>query len=737
MSRLGDPATRPEAEDCLVQSTHDIDATLREWDTTGAVTWMVRGPESTGPAEVEAAIREEFNLRHDEVKVTNHFPESFLIKFKYARHCEVALEKGSAKRRGIEVYFIKWRSLRDAEGVALLFRVKLCLDGVPRHAWSAELAERIISRTCALEVIETNLDMPTATKTIDLWAWTANPSTISKLVWLTFTGRARDTRLADVQISDTPPERWQRVVKHPVIVHLEEFQDYTAASVNLDNRSSCKPATRKLPPWRLGVVDGETAPRRAREREGRQHPSPPRASARGRHTGREDAQRHKDKEDKERPRRSYNNDHHHRWNVWRRKDDNDERDGRGHDHGGRRGDDGRKGRSDREAFRERERSPRRRNWGGNTSHGGRRHEEAAPALNVVLPQHLPSLVDLRTREVIHLQVLFANQANTIQEAARNYLNGNRLPGVPDTQALNNLFNDYITKATVLADKLQLHGEEERDEAWSGSGPGGATAQRSCAVPEPRMVPVSEVYQRILADLPPAPATTVGEVEAVLHHLNLSGNNDDDITLERPPSPIFATPTPLDGSFANLYQEVRRLNERKGPASNAPADLPDTGNEVAAMASQPSELPQLGLESGAPAVPRSGPELQHENDAPVPIGQALIDCLFVAPQPSLLNHDDIQQNDDAPSDDAPTLTAPVPPPKKQRRRRVFDMSAEFLSMFQGPLPHYVIAALTAAFNVEDEGAEELDEALAAIAGEAIEDLQDEAANIQMQVQQTAA
>ena len=70
------------------------DDNLCEWDSTGAVTWAVHGPESTGLAEVEAAIREEFNLRHDEVKVTCHFPESFLIKFKYARHCSVALEKG-------------------------------------------------------------------------------------------------------------------------------------------------------------------------------------------------------------------------------------------------------------------------------------------------------------------------------------------------------------------------------------------------------------------------------------------------------------------------------------------------------------------------------------------------------------------------------------------------------------------------------------------------------------------
>ncbi|XP_022681465.1 uncharacterized protein LOC101776486 isoform X2 [Setaria italica] len=65
------------------------------------------------------------------------------------------------------------------------------------------------------------------------------------------------------------------------------------------------------------------------------------------------------------------------------------------------------------------------------------------------------------------------------------------------------------------------------------------------------------------------------------------------------------------------------------------------------------------------------------------------------------------------------------------RRIFDMSMpvgaalqEFLAMFQGPLPQDIIAASTAAFNLEDLAAQELDAAMAAIAGEAIEDIQAE-------------
>ncbi|XP_022683545.1 uncharacterized protein LOC111257733 [Setaria italica] len=71
-------------------------------------------------------------------------------------------------------------------------------------------------------------------------------------------------------------------------------------------------------------------------------------------------------------------------------------------------------------------------------------------------------------------------------------------------------------------------------------------------------------------------------------------------------------------------------------------------------------------------------------------------------------------------------------KSRRPRRVFDMSTplkaalqEFLAMFQGPLPQDVIAALTAAFNLNDPVDEELDETVARVAGDAIDDIQGEA------------
>lgn len=244
----------------------------------------------------------------------------------------------------------------------MLFRVKLVLDGVPRHAWDAEIVERLISRHCALEVIDIDLLHPVETKTIDLWAWAANPSSIPKRIWLTFTSRAKDVKLSSVLVSETPPEHWQQGRKFPVLVHLEEIHDYSAATV--DERGAFSPAKRRLPMWNLGVPDGEPVPVRAAPAftdDGR--------DARGRGS---DQPRLRDDKEGRSSRGRYNNDHpdHLRARYGRRHDD-DDGDGDERDRHGRDGGDGYRrrghGKYDGSIFRERERSPRRRAWG----HGSR------------------------------------------------------------------------------------------------------------------------------------------------------------------------------------------------------------------------------------------------------------------------------------------------------------------------------------------------------------------------------
>ncbi|KAJ1269545.1 hypothetical protein BS78_07G219800 [Paspalum vaginatum] len=224
------------------------------------------------------------------------------------------------------------------------------------HAWTAVIIERLISRSCALEGIKTDLEKPSEAKTIDLWAWTANPSAIPKCVWLTFSGRARDALLDIVLVTEIPPESWQLGVKHRVLIHLEEIHDYSAASIRLDSGGPGAPSVRHLAPWRLGVLDGAPEARSAED----QVPCSSQFHG-GRNGEGEDDQRRTREDGRGRQRGDYNNDHPNLFAARRRRDDDDdEREGHVHDGHARHGRDLRDRRDNREVCRERTRSPRRR-----------------------------------------------------------------------------------------------------------------------------------------------------------------------------------------------------------------------------------------------------------------------------------------------------------------------------------------------------------------------------------------
>ncbi|BAT01751.1 uncharacterized protein [Oryza sativa Japonica Group] len=74
--------------------------------------------------------------------------------------------------------------------------------------------------------------------------------------------QTRDPLLESITILEMPPEHWQQGVKHLVLFHIEEIHDYTAVAVDLRNPKSCRPVTRTLPSWHLGVLDGERPPPR-------------------------------------------------------------------------------------------------------------------------------------------------------------------------------------------------------------------------------------------------------------------------------------------------------------------------------------------------------------------------------------------------------------------------------------------------------------------------------------------
>lgn len=183
-----------------------------------------------GGARGEAVVLDEMRLHRGEVVVSRHQPQPFLLKFTNRRLTDEAAAMRYIKHHGVVLNVRPWWSLEAALGAAMFFRVRLCLEGIPVHAWNPEIVEWLIGRSCALECIDTNLLHPEDTGTIDVWAWTPNPSRIPKcLVGLHQPANASSS----VTISATPPAPWQKGAKFRVLIYLEWIYYYTSASTRI------------------------------------------------------------------------------------------------------------------------------------------------------------------------------------------------------------------------------------------------------------------------------------------------------------------------------------------------------------------------------------------------------------------------------------------------------------------------------------------------------------------------
>lgn len=260
--------------------------------------------------------------------------------------------------------------------------------------------------------------------------------------------------------------------------------------VNLNDRTSYTPSIRRLAPWHLRCIDGESRPHRAVEYATRQQ-SPPRFyySHHGRSSAAGETERRNGKE--ERQRKSYNNDHSlSRWNVWRRrKDDDDDSGHHGRGDRGRRAHDALKGMGG-ESGREHDRSPRRQTLCGGSSCGERQCNTTHHQPGNTRPHQLSLFGPTHDVRVVEMQFLFTNHASTMKEAAANYLcrkSGNAKLD-DNTPQLPNL-HDYIDKAINLTNALRL--PYEGDEAWSGE-----CGKDRFSLPTVK----AKVFDRIKADL---------------------------------------------------------------------------------------------------------------------------------------------------------------------------------------------------------------------------------------------
>lgn len=659
MARPGDAAERPQETSAVAASTRDMDSELARLSTHAAWAWLGGVRPATGTSTVRRAFCSRFGMREEDITVVQHYPEDFFITFEHQHHRDAAVARRDFTYGNIDIRVRPWQLPVHGDRINFDYHVRLCLEGIPLHAWNEGIAKRAVAKSCVLDYVESQSLRKEDTRTLNLWAWTRNPSDIPKVTWLTIVGR-------NISIHNVPPAG-QSGLTFRVIVHL----DLVEGSPGNEGQGS----TRAFD-WRLGVVDGESAPRD-------RHDPPPRR-----------------------------NDHH--------RDDDD------NDHRGRRlqREDSWSTRLFRSISRapkgrERERSGSRRDHRHYTSRrymsgdgtGGVRQVQQprqaaatpADASHVGTPDRGVANMGSRPHSGLALQ---------LRDGARGRSRTRHLPRGAGRRTQSTTPPRSPARESLPLDSCCSAIQESRDD--NNNEPPTPTMQAAIS-PHGRFR-AGCVYQR-------RRCSNAGEQawsDPVVGEGDLG-----DMAGKRMINPECAKLIPVKLVFDRLHASLSSGFPRQ---VGLPV-LQAGGNSK--LLSSTSSVTNAGSADGAPFEPAA----VLQGGAPTTSQGALLSNLFVRPVAAILDSPVLPQL--MPAETPAVATAAASTAQNTKHRRLFNLSADFQAWFQKPLSKEAGAALEALFNIHMPDTEHVDKALMGIAGEAIEEIQDEMDNLQAEARSNAA
>jgi hypothetical protein len=526
---------------------------------------------------------------------------------------------------------------------------------------------------------------PADTRHIELWAWSRDPSRIPKKVWLTFTHRPIDGSSAVFVDTEPPPDRSHQGVRYEVFIHIPLIEDYSAAADNLqeaiDNPAAYVPIRCRYD-WRHGLVDGAPATARATRFSARLPRPPPDRDVQEARGGRA---QHAALDSRPRCEARGSGDSRGRGTEDSRSNrgDRDEHDPRA------KGGDHRNDRGEREPGRRKDDKGRRTSRRGYSSscRVGFTWSSARDGDNGDDDYDHPGLGKLSSTSFWGFDSLEAPRRERTRSPPRRSYTHHGHAHAKAPEVLRAEFMEALQASGQEIATPARPGEEEffnkacrlLDMLSTPLGPGGNTRVQEGTPPGERAwsepVPLPHAFDSIKTALIHSPKTTV---EDVGHALDL-------LVLWTGRAPC------TDAAPAHRTKEP--------PSVLAEED----GERQTGVDSLFCDPPPPALQLPAPRRPR-----QHRSFDMTAVRRSA--RLAIKPRMSAVQRAQrnlcrklgVGGNDD---------TTPID-----------DVLRDFVAMFQGPLPGIAVAALTAIFDLDDEGADLLDNALLQHAGKAVTDLQ---------------
>jgi hypothetical protein len=180
MPRLED-VPRPAEVFTVIHTTPEMNLEAASLLNGAAYAWFDRPPAREEKATLLRALCSTFGALDDDITITEHFPEPFLVRFKYPHHRANAVNRHDFDFQQLRVLVRPWRLEDNADQVTLRQHVRICVENVPLYSWTDKVAQKVIGRSCSLDYIEEACMRKEYTKALCLRAWVEHPRMVPQV----------------------------------------------------------------------------------------------------------------------------------------------------------------------------------------------------------------------------------------------------------------------------------------------------------------------------------------------------------------------------------------------------------------------------------------------------------------------------------------------------------------------------------------------------------------------------
>lgn len=132
--RPGEASQRPGAGTTFTISTHAMEDATRTLRASAVLVTMSEVRQDINPQLLAKALERDLNIPWDQMHVSKHHPEDFLVRFGHARHRDIAVDAGVATCQGVAPTLSPWSPTTRGHQRISRFYCRLAIEGIPIQA---------------------------------------------------------------------------------------------------------------------------------------------------------------------------------------------------------------------------------------------------------------------------------------------------------------------------------------------------------------------------------------------------------------------------------------------------------------------------------------------------------------------------------------------------------------------------------------------------------------------------